>query len=237
MLPKNLPPVVAAGLVCLSLAAVPAQAEWFGDVSLGTALTGSSDLTTVDPGGKGEGNQVFTEVDFDTSFTLGGRVGYWSEDIRAFGLDFGSAAGLFRFSPDITSQVVPVNGVAKLIKTTEIDVTALSFDVMTRMPLMINKKYPKGRLRPYVTLGPTIFFSTIKDQGNIKERTSDTDVSGGLKFGFGSAWQIRENVDLFGEYRFTHFGLDAKMEDPGGTVTAETDINTNHLVVGISFRF
>jgi len=230
-------PVVAAILACSCFLAFPARAEWFADVSIGTALTSSSDLTTISPGT----STIATDVGFDSSFTLGGRMGHWSRTKYAPGLQLGGAAGLFRFSPDITSQVVPVNGTPTLLDTTEIDVTALSFDLMARYPMMVSRKYPKGRLRPYLTLGPAIFFSTIKDQGNIAGVgccRSATDTSFGLKLGFGAAWQIRKAVDLFGEYRFTHFNAEADITDAAGTLTtAHVDINTNHLVAGISFRF
>jgi opacity protein-like surface antigen len=183
------------------LAGTPASAEWFADLAIGTALTHDGDV-----------NQL-SEVEFNESFTIGGRVGNWSDR-------FGLAVNLFRFEPDITSQTNPT-----LTGFTEIDVTALSLDLMWKIPYRID------RLRPYVTGGPAIFFSTIK--GTNFGGTSATDTSLGLKFGVGAYYSLRARLDLFGEYRYTKFSIDAET----GANRVEMDVTTSHLVVGVAYRF
>jgi opacity protein-like surface antigen len=62
---------------------------------------------------------------------------------------------------------------------------------------------------------------------------SETDTSFGIKAGLGAAFSIHKNVALFGEYRFTHFSPDVEVSG----VKVETNLNTHHLIGGISFRF
>jgi opacity protein-like surface antigen len=191
------------------LAGTPEGAQWFADVAIGTALTHAGDVNSVQ------------DVEYDKSFTFSGRVGRWFEGGR-----FGWGVNLFRFEPDITSQTSPT-----LTGFTEIDVTALSLDVMLKIP------YPIGRFRPYVTGGPAIFFSTIDSRGNFGG-ASATDTSIGYKFGVGAVYPFRNRLDLFGEYRYTSFSIDAETIT-GATSTSrlEMDLTTSHFVVGIVYRF
>ncbi len=212
---------------CLGFTPFPAQAEWFADISVGTAVTADNDASVIGPGVASQ----LKDVEFDTATSIGGRLGYWM-DMRS-PISFGVAVGILRFSPDITSQVVAVNGVPTAIDGIELDVTGMTFDlVMVRYQMMVSNKYPKGRLRPYAVLGPAVFFTTAKDNGGAG---SATDASGGLKFALGTAWQVSSSVDLFGEYRLTHFSPETTVE--GTFVTTETDITTNHLLLGLNFRF
>lgn len=210
------------------LAGTPAGAEWFADVAIGTALTHSGDVDSTSSSGT---LTQFRDVEYDKSFTSSGRVGYWFEQGGRW--NFGLAVNLFRFEPDITSQTVQtgVSGSSALTGFTEIDVTALSLDLILKIP------YRVGRLRPYATAGPALFFSTIKSQGNFGG-ASATDTSLGLKFGLGAYYAIRPKVDLFGEYRYTQFSIDA--ETITGTTSRsrlEMDVTTSHLVLGLAYRF
>src|SRR6266480_6985317 len=69
---------------------------------------------------------------------------------------------------------------------------------------------------------------------------SNTDTSLGLKAGIGATWFVTQNMGVFGEYRFTHFSPEFEFQNtfPGNTkLKVHTDINTNHLLIGVSFRF
>ncbi len=227
MIPKKSLLSAAAVAACLGLTPFPAQAEWFADVSVGTAITSDNDAAAFGPGGV----QLFQDLEFDTATSLGGRVGYWM-DMKS-PISFGVAVGILRFSPDISSQVAVVNFSPQAIDGIELDVTGMTFDlVMVRYQMMVSNKYPKGRLRPYAVLGPAVFFTTAKDVGGAG---SATDASGGLKFALGTAWQVSSSVDLFGEYRLTHFSPETTVE--GTFVTTEADITSNHLLLGLAFRF
>ena len=72
----------------------PASAEWFGDLYLGGALTGTQDI---------DADVVrFRNVRFDTSLAVGGRGGYWFEDFDYLGL----ALDVVHFRPDVGAQTV-----------------------------------------------------------------------------------------------------------------------------------
>jgi opacity protein-like surface antigen len=197
------------------LAGTPAGAESFADVAIGTALTHNGDVGST------------SDVEYDKSFTISGRVGNWFEPGRGQ-LNFGWAVNLFRFEPDITSQRA---GSATLTGFTEIDVTALSLDIMLKIP------YRFGRLRPYATGGPAIFFSTINSRTNFGG-ASATDTSLGWKFGLGAYYPFRPRLDLFGEYRYTQFSIDAETIT-GATSSSrlEMDVTTSHFIVGLAYRF
>jgi opacity protein-like surface antigen len=71
----------------------------------------------------------------------------------------------------------------------------------------------------------------------------DPEFTLGVKVGAGLSWQLHRHVALFGEYRFTHFSPEI---ETGGVVVGpvetgdleiETDVNTHHVLAGLSFRF
>jgi opacity protein-like surface antigen len=195
------------------LASTPAGAESFADVAIGTAVTHNGDVNSTE------------DVEFNESFTISGRVGNWFEPGRGQ-LNFGWGVNLFRFEPDITSQRA---GSATLSDFTEIDVTAVSLDILLKIP------YRMGRLRPYATAGPAIFFFTIKNEGSNFGGGSASDYAFGLKFGLGFYYPFRPRLDLFGEYRYTQFSIDAETTVTGGRT--EMDMTTSHFVVGLAYRY
>ncbi len=239
--------VGALALGALAIGAAPASAEWFGDLYLGGAVTQSDDLTA-----RGSLNGAPFEITardlrFDSSVMGGGRVGYW------FGpLPFGLALDVSYFEPNVSSQTVNTNvsiggtnaNVGQLsFGRLDLAVTDLAFELMVRWPgLLASPQFPNGRLQPYVTAGPAVFFVTAKDSNNFgpPDHQTSTDVSLGLQAGFGTTWMITPHVGVFGEYRFTHFSpqFDFDTSLPGFTrTTVKTDVNTHHVLFGVTFRF
>ncbi|MEW6296295.1 MAG: hypothetical protein AB1671_00955 [Thermodesulfobacteriota bacterium] len=189
-------------------------------------------------------------------FAAGGlRFGYWLESVPYVGF----ALDAFIFELGIPRQTVVADANASLDveiedRTFHLDVgtrlpvrlpsfsfptTAItsSPSVMLRWPVLVNADFPKGRLQPYFTTGPSLLFTD-----------TDPDVSLGVKVGAGLAWQFHRHFALFTEYRFTHFspevekgsltlidqsGVRVKIRDP----KVETDLNTHYVIAGISFRF
>ncbi len=237
---------VAALLVALAwltLVAVPASADWFADFYLGAAFTSNKDVTRDTPGGR----ETFEDVHFDKSFAFGGRIGYWFETAPFVGpaVPFvGLGLDVSRFHPDISSQtviLVEAGGAVEPFRLNDIDlsVTAISFDLMLKWPLLKSQQFPKGQLQPYFTVGPAIFIATADDTTNfgLPNNQSDTDTSVGVKVGLGLAWQFHKNLALFGEYRFTHFKPEFEFKPLGVTTTVDTNINSHYLLVGVSYRF
>ncbi len=245
-------------LACLGALSVPASAEWFADLFVGPAFTQNDDLVISQTGLKAK----LKDVAFDNSVSFGGRVGYWFESTPYLGLGL----DVSHFRPDIGKQTVTgclsgafavlygISGCAPGAGLLRIDlaVTGISFDALLRWPLLTSKEFPKGRLQPYLTDGPTIFVARAKDSSSssspapnfIPPGQSETDTSVGVKAGAGIAWQFHQNVALFGEYRFTHFApkFDFKnlsVADFVSTVSSptKTDINTHRAVFGVSLRY
>ncbi len=235
--------VFFAALAWLAVAPRPASAEFFADIHLGTAVTGSHDVTASALGVA----ETALDVDFDTSFSIGGRAGYWFEapPLPGVPLNFGLALDISHFSPDIDTQIVtivdPGGPDVGVVSALDLSVTAISFDLMLRWPLMVSREFPKGQFQPYFTIGPAIFVANAEDVIDTIDfdppGQSESDASIGVKLGLGAAWLVLKNVAVFGEYRFTHFSPEFEFSDNFVPVKVETDVNTHSFLVGASYRF
>lgn len=230
--------LVSLAVLAGSLGAPPASAEWMLDLYLGGAFTETTNATaTLKSTGPTE--VTLESVAFDPSFSLGGRVGYWFEAAPHFGL----ALDVSHFRPTIGSQTVTaqVGGGTTQVRLDDLDiaVTALSFDVMLRLPLRVSQAFPKGQLQPYFAIGPAIFIATVHDSSNfVPSNQSQTDTFLQMQVAAGAAWHVLAGVALFAEYRFMFFSPDFEFrsaELPQGRLSL--DINTHHVLAGISFRF
>jgi len=100
-------------------------------------------------------------------------------------------------------------------------------------PLLRSPEFPKGRLQPYFTVGPTPFVVQAEDSANfLPPDQSYTDTSVRVKVGAGVTWSLLRNIEIFGEYR-----PEFQLRDGPEPVTLESDVNTHQIVGGISFRF
>jgi hypothetical protein len=203
----------------------PAAAKWFADPYGGAAFTESTHISF---DGKLDGRAVASLIEgvsFDRSFSVGGRFGYWFESLKLFGLGL----DVSHFRPDIRpqtvmakGQIIDMNGAllgvpinasgAAPVTLAKIDqrITAVSFDLMLRWPMLVSTNFPHGQLRPDVTVGPGIYVTAL--------RRFDTNESHGIKSGGGVTWGFKKNIGVFSEYRYTHFrpSLDA------GEITLKT---------------
>jgi hypothetical protein len=159
--------VVTAVVGWLATVATPVSAEWFADLFAGRAFTARQDVDDRSIVGGLRITQTVENETFDNSVVYGGRLGYWFGGVPYVGLGLDGS----HFEPDLPAQrrnavLRPdVFGFSGPIRTTRlnISVTALSFDVMFRYPLLPSKDVPGGRLQPYLTAGPAIFFSDLTD--------------------------------------------------------------------------
>lgn len=225
--------------IVLTLFTGPASAEWVADLYGGAAFTHDADLSVKGDLPGVSGNVTLRDVRFDTSFVVGMRAGYWFGEPSFDGLSiFGVALDVWHFGPDATGGTVDVNGLNVAIDDLAIQVTALSIDLMFRAPYLVSPEFPKGRLQLYVLGGPAVFLTTV-DGGEIsvdfvrRVDINDSDIAVGLKVGYGVAWLFTENIGGFFEYRFTH----VSPEISEGSVRLKADLNTHHLLAGVSLRF
>ena len=229
---------VSAGLMAR---ASPVSAEWFADLYVGAAYTPRSDVTLVVRPPSGPADHTFHDVKWDNSVVYGGRFGYWFETTPWFGVGL----DVFHFNSDIPSQTVSatIRGATApaTLQTIDFSVIALAFDVVRlRLPLLVSSEHPKGRLQPYATAGPALFGTRAKNTTNAELSTvTATDSSTGIKLGAGLSWQLAKQVAAFGEYRFTHFRAEPVFNSALSSlrVPLQTDLNTHHLIGGVSFQF
>jgi hypothetical protein len=207
MLRRALVVIGSVVAVCVGLAAPIASAESFADLYLGAAIT---------------------EI-FDTSFTLGGRVGHYFERLPWLGLAFDASF----WQPDAE---LTVNGLGTL---GEIDLTVvpLSALVFVRVPgLLPTAEVPRGRVQPYLALGPSLVISDA-DITFPPGVASDTSLDLGLDLRVGLGWRFTRTVGIFAEYRFSYVNSEFEDTVQGVQVSVDADLPTHHALVGVSLRF
>ncbi len=178
------------------------RAEVFLDLYGGLATTGNAEVKGEEkfrpsPGGGPTTTQKFREdANFKNSFTVGGRVGYWSERFPWVGVAFD--ASYFKAEAKNANIDIPVVGLSGLL--------------MMRYPLFTNEQFPSGQLQPYLGIGPELAFTKIsaefKDNGSKKIEKRTTGV--GIDIRTGLFWQFPQHWGVFTEYRFTHIGFTTK---------------------------
>lgn len=229
-------------LASLGVGTRPASAEWFADLFAGLSLTRDHDLKLND---QGIGQGTYESVEFDRSLAWGGRFGRYFDSVPFVGL----AVDFFRFYPDIGGQSVQLRGCffpggcgtgRGGTGSLEVQTTAVSVDLMLRLPLWKSTEAPQGRVQPYVAVGPPFFITTItpRNTRNFRNHDDDTDYSFGFKAAAGVAVQVYSNLALFGEYRFTHVSPEVELHDANlSRTTLRTDLDTHSALVGISARW
>ena len=234
--------VALALLASVGLDSRPAAAEWFADVFAGLSLTHDHDLKLDD---RGIGRGVYENVEFDRSLAWGGRAGRYFDSLPFVGL----AVDFFRFSPYLSPQSVHLRGCffpggcgtgQGGTGSFDVETSALSVDLMLRLPLLKSPAAPQGRVQPYLAVGPPLFITTITPvrTRSFRNHDDDTDYSFGVKAAAGVAIQVYQSLALFGEYRFTHVSPEVELRDANlNRVTLRTDLDTHSALVGISARW
>ncbi len=234
--------IALAMLTLVGLGVRPASAEWFADLYAGLSFTQNHDLKLDD---HGIGRGVYEDVSFDKSLSWGGRVGRYFDSVPflGVGLDF------FRYYPYVGPQSVELRGCffpggcgsgRGGPGSFEVETSAVSVDLMLRLPLLKSDDAPQGRVQPYLLVGPPLFITTItpRHTQTLRNHDSDTDYSFGFKTGAGLAVQVFRNLSLFGEYRFTHVAPAVDLRDASlGGATLRTELDTHSALFGISARW
>jgi len=230
--------VAVVAWLCVSvLTASPVGAEWFADIFVGASKPTSEDvkIREISPGL----DLRYKDVDFDTSITYGGRFGKYFDGLPWLGV----SADVMSFSPNISQQTSVQHASTGTVAATtlppiDLSSTVVSIDLMLRLPLLSTTDIPHGRLQPYVLGGPAFFFTDARDRGNFLPRhQSELDVAAGYNVGGGVAWQFDKTLGIFGEYRYSHVNHEFDFHNFGARVPVETDLNTHHILIGISAKF
>jgi opacity protein-like surface antigen len=229
-------------IATIGLGGRPASAEWFADLFGGLSFTRSHDLKLDD---RGIGRGTFEDVEFDRSLSWGGRAGRYLDAVPFLGL----GVDFFRFYPYIGPQSVQLRGCffpggcgtgRGGTGSFDVETTALSVDLMLRLPLFRTDDAPGGRVQPYVAVGPPLFITTItpRHTRDFRNHDSDTDLSFGYKLAGGLAVSVYKNLAVFGEYRFTHVSPEVELRDANlSRTTLGTDLDTHSALFGLSTRW
>jgi hypothetical protein len=167
-------------------------------------------------------------IPFNTSPTIGGRVGYWIDPAPWFGVAFDTSFFVARASEGF--------------RLAEIEVIPLSFLAMARVPLFTSETYPRGRMRPYAAVGPSLvlahaqtnFSQSVHSAGKEWGKGAGLDIRAGLD------WMFTPHLALFTEYRF--FYTHIKAERCGSLCFGNNDTTTatlqSHMVAaGLAYHF
>lgn len=203
--------VLTIVLGAMGLVGRPASAEWFLDAYGGVSMTEDADVTPPN------GGTVDDKVSFDTEAMGGGRIGYWLEGLPWLGV----AGDVSYFAPAGEGTAVE----------TRLEVIPLSPLVMFRLPLLEDPEFTKGRLQPYLAVGPGFFMNSVKVDGPGGEESTDWQFEVGVDARAGIAFMFTPGFGTFVEGRYTWF-----QTNPGGRST-EFDIETFHVAGGISIRW
>ena len=226
-------------LATLGIAAAPARAELAIDIFGGVSWTKPADVA-VD--GIDDTNAtvrgVFSNVELDPGFTVGLRIGYWFESLPFLGLGLDG----FYFSLPVPAQTVattvsvsgsifdkPISSTGSgqvRLPSFELPSAGFSPQLMLRWPLFTSNELPKGRLQPYVGVGPAWAVTIDTDKAAL--------ILGGLVRG-GVSFQLFRHLALFAEYRYSFFP-NFELKDKSG-LHFKTDLDTNNFVGGLSIRF
>jgi opacity protein-like surface antigen len=201
--------VLAAVLAFLG-PAPDASAEWFADGYVGASLTSEDEITFRTFGVRREQDALY-----QSSAIFGVRLGKWFEELPWLGL--AADASYFRASADV--QVFPISAL-----------------VMFRYGFLRDDEFKAGRLQPYAGIGGGLFVSNLDGSIGFVEG-SDTTADIGFDARLGVAYHVESNWAAFFEYRFTHVSPTYTIEPFGGSTPADTTLNTNHFVLGLSYRF
>jgi outer membrane protein W len=194
-----------AVFVLCSVAPRPASAEWFLDLYGGATFAEDADVEF-----RG-GATLDDTIEFDTTGTGGGRIGYWFLPFLGVALDasyFAPKAENVGF--DTRIEVIPISAL-----------------VLLRAPLFASPAFQNGQLQPYIGGGPSVFVADVK----VGEERSDAQAEFGADLRAGITLLFTANFGIFAEARYTYFET-----NPGGLNT-ELEVEAFHALGGLTFRW
>jgi opacity protein-like surface antigen len=152
---------------------------------------------------------------------------------------YGIGLDYFGFDANVSRQTVDTTIFGATAPATlqpiDFSVSALAVDLVR-----LRYRFLAGRFQPYLTAGPAFFRVKVTNKGN-GELTTDTatDSVTGYKIAGGLSLQIAKGVAIFGEFRYTHFRAEPVLQGTitGAHVPLKFDLDTRHLLAGLSFRF
>lgn len=224
-------------LLALALVTAPiaARAEGFFDIYFGAGFPQDNEVDTSADDPLLESDLDFAydgDIEWETTPSLGLRGGYWFGEYGPSFIGIGLDLSYYRAFEDASIG--------------EIDVWATPITplLMLRVPLGYSEDYPGGRVQPYGAIGPAFTLAAAQVELGEFLATDDFEAVGfgvGLDARAGLAVPLGRSFALFTEYRYTL--VSPEFEDEIDTVGFDTEVEfepeleTHHLVFGVSFRF
>jgi lipid A oxidase len=238
--PPFLGAFAAIGLLALGLGSNPAFAEFQIGVYGGFSESLDSDVSLVQPGT----NLTLYDVPWDgKSFASppywGVRGIYWFDSSPSWGLmvDYNHAKIYADLGATVnvsgTRDGEAINSKERVGDTFDI----LEFtDGLNEIYLGGMYRWQRERWTPYVGLGVGLSFPHVEvRRTRISVRTFEYQVTGVAVEGLvGVEYCITPRVSAFGDYKLSFSSNDADLKGGG---TLETDVWTNHFMLGLSLRF
>ncbi len=213
-------------LICTLFLYSTAYAETYLGGQFGVTLPG--DLTNIDITTTGFTAFKQSNLDLDTSYLYGAKLGHYFGSARWLGLE----TEVFVTQPGIKQQDVTLTGPSG--STTFTGVPGFNFRVVTWAPLNIELRYPGRRFQPYVGAGPGIFFARVKDSVTGDQQTDDWSL--GLNAHAGLRFFLVRRLALFAEAKYT--GLTRfKFKETPNLDGYDATYNAFHGVLGVSYHF
>ncbi|MGH7228675.1 MAG: outer membrane protein [Nitrospiraceae bacterium] len=210
---------------CLTFWHTPAYPEGYIAGQLGVTIPGPlSDVdvndTILAPFDKS------SDLDLQTSFLFGAKLGYYSQNVRWFGVE----AEVFHTTPHIKQQSQTLTATSLGVSATD----TVSGEYLRVITLAGNLmfRYPGRRWQPYFGVGPGIFFARITDP-TVSDTQSSTSL--GLNTQLGLRYFMTRNVAVFGEYKFNYARF--SFAETFNLIGFDATYMAHNFVFGIGYHF
>jgi lipid A oxidase len=213
-------PVLA---LCLALFAIPASAEVELSFYTGVQEAPHSRVEGNDPSGVGAFSFLakWDGKSFEAPPYYGFRATWWTGSKLGFGIDFSHD----KVYSDAATRAA--NGFSTLEFTDGLNI--LTANVWRRW------QFDNSRWTPYVGAGVGVSVPHVESQTTGGPKTFEYQLTGpAVQWVAGVKYDLNDRWGLFGEYKGTYSVNDADLVG-GGTLS--TDIITNAVNVGVSFKF
>jgi opacity protein-like surface antigen len=238
-----------------------AVAEPYVTGYIGAAITEEKDLRTEleingTPFVNGRASDLAFGSSVESSIVFGAKAGYFFER-DLLGGNVGIELDVYHFEPDLDAQTVHFTGMLAgvagnfetRLQAADIEITAVTLNLLYRFRLLPGPQYPRGRLQPYVGAGGGAFIARLATQTSpfdSNKDISDTDVRPGVQALGGLRFFLTRNIAFFAEYKFVHAESFSFSFKESGTIfgfpATETardraDISSHLFYGGIGFHW